>query len=43
VLVGGGAVGAEAAAVARGMGADVVILERSLDRIRQLDKEPAST
>lgn len=38
VVVGGGVVGTEAAAVARGMGADVVILETSLDRIRRLEE-----
>jgi len=37
LVVGGGVVGTEAAAVARGMGAEVVVLERSLDRIRALD------
>lgn len=37
LVVGGGVVGTEAAAVAHGMGAEVVLLERSLDRIRSLD------
>ncbi|MFN8215937.1 MAG: alanine dehydrogenase [Solirubrobacterales bacterium] len=37
LVIGGGAVGTTAARVAVGMGADVVILERSLRRIRQLD------
>jgi len=37
LVIGGGVVGAEAAAVARGMGAEVVILERSLERIRDLE------
>lgn len=38
LVVGGGVVGAEAAAVARGMGAEVVVLERSLERIRRLEE-----
>lgn len=38
VVVGGGVVGYNAARVASGMGAQVVILDRSLDRLRQLDE-----
>lgn len=38
VIVGGGAVGEHAAAVAAGMGAEVVVLERRLDRIRELER-----
>jgi alanine dehydrogenase len=37
LIVGGGVVGSEAAAVARGMGAEVVILERSVEQIRRLE------
>lgn len=37
VIIGGGVVGANAAQIAIGMGANVVIIERSLDRLRQLD------
>jgi alanine dehydrogenase len=36
LVIGGGAVGTEAAAVASGMGADVTVVERSLDRVRFL-------
>jgi alanine dehydrogenase len=36
LVVGGGAVGARAAEVAVGMGANVTILERSLERVREL-------
>lgn len=36
-LLGGGAVGTHAAQVAVGMGAEVTILERSMDRIRELE------
>jgi alanine dehydrogenase len=43
LVVGGGVVGTEAAAVARGMGAEVVILERSLDQIRRLEMRFAGT
>jgi alanine dehydrogenase len=38
VIVGGGAVGKAAARVARGMGAQVTILERSPQRIRELEE-----
>ncbi|WP_058301219.1 alanine dehydrogenase [Gorillibacterium timonense] len=37
VIVGGGVVGTQAAKIAVGMGADVSILDRSVDRLRQLD------
>lgn len=37
VIIGGGVVGTNAAIVASGMGADVVIIDRSLDKIRELD------
>lgn len=37
VILGGGVVGTNAAKVAIGMGADVYILDQSLDRLRQLD------
>ncbi len=38
LVIGGGAVGSNAAAVAAGMGAEVTILERSLSRIRELEE-----
>ena len=38
LVIGGGAVGANAATVAAGMGANVTILERSLARIRHLEE-----
>ena len=37
LVIGGGVVGASAAQIAIGMGADVVILDRNLDRLRELD------
>jgi len=37
VIIGGGVVGTNAAKIAAGMGADVTILERSPDRMRELD------
>jgi alanine dehydrogenase len=37
VIIGGGVVGTNAAIIAGGMGANVTILERSLDRIRELE------
>jgi alanine dehydrogenase len=37
VVIGGGVVGANAAQIALGMGANVEIVDRSLDRLRQLD------
>ncbi|MDB2414320.1 alanine dehydrogenase [Rickettsiales bacterium] len=37
VILGGGVVGTNAAIIARGMGADVTILDKSLDRIRELE------
>lgn len=39
VVLGGGVSGANAARIAVGMGADVTILEKSLERIRQLDNQ----
>lgn len=39
LVIGGGVVGDNAAAMAVGMGADVTILDRSLPRLRQLDTE----
>ncbi|CAN7639839.1 alanine dehydrogenase [Bosea sp. LjRoot90] len=38
VIIGGGVVGTHAARMAAGLGADVVILDRSLPRLRQLDE-----
>lgn len=38
VVIGGGVVGTQAAQVAAGMGADVVVLDRSLPRLRHLDE-----
>jgi alanine dehydrogenase len=37
VVIGGGVVGVNAARMALGMGADVTILDRSLDRLKELD------
>jgi alanine dehydrogenase len=37
VIIGGGVVGTNAAQIALGMGANVTIIDRSLDRLRQLD------
>ncbi len=37
VVIGGGVVGTHAARVAAGMGADVTVMDRSLDRMRYLD------
>ncbi|WNQ13819.1 alanine dehydrogenase [Paenibacillus aurantius] len=39
VILGGGVVGTNAAKMAMGLGADVTILDRSLDRLRQLDDQ----
>lgn len=39
VIIGGGVVGANAAMVAMGMGAEVTILDRSLPRLRELDAQ----
>ena len=39
LVIGGGVVGDNAAAMALGMGADVTLLDRSLPRLRQLDAE----
>ncbi len=41
LVIGGGVVGDNAAAMAKGMGADVTILDQSLPRLRQLDAEYA--
>ena len=38
VIIGGGVVGTNAAKMAVGLGADVTILDRDLDRLRQLDE-----
>src|SRR6185437_14500057 len=37
VIIGGGIVGTEAAKMAVGLGAKVTIIDRNLDRLRQLD------
>ncbi|WP_199608704.1 alanine dehydrogenase [Flocculibacter collagenilyticus] len=37
LVIGGGVVGTQAAKMARGMGADVTILDRSIPRLRELD------
>jgi alanine dehydrogenase len=37
VVIGGGVVGTQAAIMAMGMGADVTLLDRDLDRLRELD------
>ena len=39
LVIGGGIVGANAARMAVGLGADVTILDRSIDRLRELDNE----
>jgi alanine dehydrogenase len=39
LVIGGGVVGANAATMALGMGADVTIMDRSVPRLRELDKE----
>ncbi|WP_281649172.1 alanine dehydrogenase [Parendozoicomonas sp. Alg238-R29] len=39
VIIGGGVVGANAAAMAVGLGADVVVLDRSVDVLRKLDAQ----
>ncbi|MRI32648.1 alanine dehydrogenase [Endozoicomonas sp. OPT23] len=39
VIIGGGVVGASAAAMAVGLGADVTVLDRSLDVLRRLDAQ----
>ncbi len=39
LIIGGGVVGTQAATMAIGMGADVTIVDRSLQRLRQLDSE----
>jgi len=40
VVIGGGVVGIHAARMAMGLGADVVILDNSLSRLRELDDRP---
>jgi alanine dehydrogenase len=42
LVIGGGIVGANAARMAVGLGADVVVLDRSIDRLRELDQIFAS-
>ncbi|MCC6833074.1 MAG: alanine dehydrogenase [Thermoleophilia bacterium] len=39
VVIGGGIVGTNAAAIALGMGAEVTVIERSVERLRQLELE----
>ena len=39
VIIGGGIVGTEAAKMAVGLGAKVTIIDRNLDRLRQLDEK----
>src|ERR1700742_1021128 len=43
LVIGGGIVGANAARMAVGLGADVTVLDRSIDRLRELDQIFAST
>jgi alanine dehydrogenase len=43
LVIGGGIVGANAARMAVGLGADVVVLDRSVDRLRELDNIFAGT
>jgi alanine dehydrogenase len=43
LIIGGGTVGDNAAHVARGLGADVTILDRSIERLRELDHEHEGT
>lgn len=43
LIVGGGIVGDNAATMARGMGADVTVLDRSVSRLRQLDNDYEGT
>ncbi|NKB39257.1 MAG: alanine dehydrogenase [Gammaproteobacteria bacterium] len=43
LVIGGGVVGDNAAYMARGMGAEVTILDRSLPRLRELDSEYGGT
>ena len=42
-MIGGGIVGANAARMAVGLGADVTVLDRSIDRLRELDSVFAGT
>ncbi len=37
VVIGGGVVGVNAALIAKGMGAEVLVLDRNIDRLRELD------
>jgi len=39
LIIGGGTVGVNAAGVAHGIGADVTVLDRSIERLRYLDAE----
>jgi alanine dehydrogenase len=39
LIIGGGTVGVNAAGVAHGIGADVTVLDRSIERLRHLDQE----
>ena len=43
LIIGGGTVGDHAATLARGMGADVTLLDRSVARLRQLDSDYEGT
>jgi alanine dehydrogenase len=43
LVIGGGIVGANAARMAVGLGADVTILDRSIDRLRELDNDFAGS
>jgi alanine dehydrogenase len=43
VALGGGIVGYNAAIIAPGLGARVTVLERSIDRMRQLRRDPLRT
>jgi alanine dehydrogenase len=43
LVIGGGIVGANAARMAVGLGADVTVLDRSIDRLRELDRIFAGT
>jgi alanine dehydrogenase len=43
LIIGGGTVGENAAVVARGIGADVTVLDRSIPRLRELDSDFGGT
>ena len=43
LIIGGGVVGDNAAMMAKGLGADVTIMDRSLSRLRELEKEYSGT